>query len=505
MKQNNDKSESVKSESISFNFENKSFLPQKAIFHWLSGNVVTVLLLIALCATLYFVIFSLPQSVDKAHVANEASVILAKEPLKVIDESPWHEVQLTKYRRAAQEVLSTLLQQQQVLEDQHVELWNADKFSQAIKTAESGDFLYRSQKFDQAITTYNRALQQLNDISAQADSIFSDYLEQGLQALAANNAQKAKEKLQVALYISENNKMARSAFDRAIVLDQVLLLVKAGEVLIDELLLIKAKEKFTQAYALDHHSPRVNQQLLIVNQAIMTRAYSTAMSAGYRHLQIQQFKLAIKNFTLADKINPNKADAKGAIEQTQNKRTQFYIADHIKKAQNFEHSEDWLLAKDSYQAALTLDGSLMHARLGVIRTLARGNLEKKILYIINKPQRLANRNVYQQAMLTQQQAQQIKQPGVKLAQQIHSVEQVLLQMTTPVSLRIESDNQTRITLHRVGELGSFLSKNISLRPGDYTLVGSRNGFRDVRQDFTLMPASQLKKIIILCNEKVTNG
>ena len=47
---------------------------------------------------------------------------------------------------------------------------------------------------------------------------------------------------------------------------------------------------------------------------------------------------------------------------------------------------------------------------------------------------------------------------------------------------------TKVIVYRVGQFGAFKQKRLTLRPGSYTAVGSRAGFRDVRIRFRVDPA-----------------
>jgi hypothetical protein len=72
----------------------------------------------------------------------------------------------------------------------------------------------------------------------------------------------------------------------------------------------------------------------------------------------------------------------------------------------------------------------------------------------------------------------------------------------PVELIIHSDMQTEVAIYHVGRLGHFEEKIISLRPGNYTVTGSRPGFRDVRRVIKLRPDSSMPPILIRCEEPV---
>ncbi len=77
----------------------------------------------------------------------------------------------------------------------------------------------------------------------------------------------------------------------------------------------------------------------------------------------------------------------------------------------------------------------------------------------------------------------------------------LLQIAAaPVPLVLVSDNSTEVTIHKVGPLGSFDRRELSLRPGYYTIVGSRNGCRDVRKVIMLIP--DMEPIAIRCEERI---
>ena len=92
--------------------------------------------------------------------------------------------------------------------------------------------------------------------------------------------------------------------------------------------------------------------------------------------------------------------------------------------------------------------------------------------------------------------------GPKLTAQIQQMQQAMSVARVPVTVRFESDNQTEVTLFRIGQLGSFDARDIELRPGTYTVVGTRSGFRDVRQKFTVVAGQPAGPVIVRCEEKI---
>jgi hypothetical protein len=73
---------------------------------------------------------------------------------------------------------------------------------------------------------------------------------------------------------------------------------------------------------------------------------------------------------------------------------------------------------------------------------------------------------------------------------------------TPQRVALTSDNQTDITVYRVGRLGTFEHKELELLPGRYTVVGQRAGFRDVRREITLLPGGEAPTVVIRCEEPI---
>jgi len=65
-----------------------------------------------------------------------------------------------------------------------------------------------------------------------------------------------------------------------------------------------------------------------------------------------------------------------------------------------------------------------------------------------------------------------------------------------------SDNLTEVTVYRVGRLGRFSQRVLNLRPGTYTVVGSRPGYRDVRRRLMVSPNQSSKPLEVRCEEAI---
>ena len=69
-------------------------------------------------------------------------------------------------------------------------------------------------------------------------------------------------------------------------------------------------------------------------------------------------------------------------------------------------------------------------------------------------------------------------------------------------MQFESDNLTSVVIYKVGPLGAFTSRTVELRPGTYVVVGTRDGYRDVRRNVRVDAAGSGAPISVRCEEPI---
>jgi hypothetical protein len=79
---------------------------------------------------------------------------------------------------------------------------------------------------------------------------------------------------------------------------------------------------------------------------------------------------------------------------------------------------------------------------------------------------------------------------------------LLERATSPVNVVFSSDNLTHVVLYRVAELGTFEQTSMRLRPGRYVAAGTRDGYRDVRVEFTITGEPLNEPIVVRCEEPI---
>jgi serine/threonine protein kinase len=208
---------------------------------------------------------------------------------------------------------------------------------------------------------------------------------------------------------------------------------------------------------------------------------------------------ALARAATAQPASPALADVRRRLEEAERSEA---LARHREAARAFEEKEEWRQAVAEYEAALKRDASVAFALDGRSRAAARAALDERLDFHIKNPLRLATDAVAHEAERLLQQAREVDSPGPRLRRQIADLERALVEERTPVRVVLESDGQTEVLVQKVGRLGSFTRKTLELRPGDYTVVGTRRGYRDVRRRLEVRPEAAPKTLVVRCEEEI---
>ncbi len=165
-------------------------------------------------------------------------------------------------------------------------------------------------------------------------------------------------------------------------------------------------------------------------------------------------------------------------------------------------SENWAQARDICRKALQVDPRAAFAQGGLEKATQRLALARAMQGILDNPLRLQEKAVLAQARQTLAVARNVSDPGSRLKRQLTDVAALLAVADRPVEVVLQSDNATEIVIYRVGKIGRFNQKTVRLRPGRYTVVGSRPGFRDVRREFEVRPDDRQPQLSIRCTEVI---
>ena len=420
-------------------------------------------------------------------------------------DAPWRKAQQFSVRKESQEILQQLLDAQKALEQSGVTLWGRKDYERAIEHARSGDAEYSRQNFTRALDHYTAALEIFNGLLDGMEQLFTDSMAAGATALAAGDAAAAGEAFGVALAIDPIDRTALLGMERAGTLTQVMDLVDEGDSLLRAGKAKEAVALYQQALEIDSHSERAEQQLQQAESQIRENEFNLAMSSGFSLLEQGRSGQAHEAFSAALKLKPRSRAARNGLEQAQHRITSEKINEALKRAGAAEQNEDWQGAVSAYDVALKLDGSLGNAREARQRAELRNEIHTRLEQILARPERLFDAGVYNEVAGFRDRIQALSEPGPVLARQLAGLNRILALADTPVTVELRSDNLTLVTVYKVGELGYFTSKTLSLRPGNYMAVGRRDGYRDVRVEFFVDPDQAMQPVVVSSSEKIALG
>jgi len=230
-------------------------------------------------------------------------------------------------------------------------------------------------------------------------------------------------------------------------------------------------------------------------------AFARAMANGLVGLDEGELEAARAAFETALTLAPGTPDAVEGLARVKAAELLMAITSRRERATAFESEERWAQAADEYSAALALDPALRFAQVGLARATTRSAMDQQLESHLARPDRLSEDAVLEQARQLLASAKRHDRPGPVLARQIDALTQAIDLASTEIRILILSDDLTNVLLYRVGELGTFKRKELLLRPGIYTVVGSRKGFRDVRRQIEVKPGPTAS-LTVRCEEKI---
>ncbi len=229
-------------------------------------------------------------------------------------------------------------------------------------------------------------------------------------------------------------------------------------------------------------------------------SYTEAMSLGLGSLAAGQLGPAQTAFQRADLARNGDAGAADGLEQVRLARKLTLLRTLKRRALSYEAQDDWKKAQAEYRSALAVEPRLSFAREGEENCHRRATLLDQLDEFVAKPERLESRDVLKRARRLVQQGQESEPAGGRIRSQALQLERLVQLASTPVPVVIESDGKTSIQVYKVGAIGSFEHKELSLVPGRYVIVGSRDGYRDVRREIRVSIDRPVETVRIACTE-----
>jgi tetratricopeptide (TPR) repeat protein len=439
---------------------------------------------------------------SRAEAPDQPDATAGTPPPADSDASPWSDAQVARLRKEAQEVLAQLLDVQFALHERGVEQWAPAPFAEAKARAAEGDALYKNREYEQAVARYRQALASLQTLQETMPQELQRLLEQAQQAIDRGDDTAANAALALATLIAPDHGDIATLQRRAAVLPQLLPLLQAAATAEAAGDLAQAQQLLQQATTLDPLHQRAHSELQRVAAKSRDKGFNAAMSQGYAALKEGRLDTARKAFTAAATMQPGSKEAAGALREVRTAETARQLASLEQQGRENEQQEQWQKAVATYEQAQKLDSGVLFASEGLNRSKARAQLDQQLRTTIENPQRLSDVAVAAAAAQLLEKSRLVAPRGTVLEQQIKRLDTLLSQASVTVAVTLRSDKETEVLVYKVAKLGRFAEHQLSLRPGTYTALGTRNGYRDVRLNFTIAADNAPAPVTIICTEPI---
>ena len=239
-----------------------------------------------------------------------------------------------------------------------------------------------------------------------------------------------------------------------------------------------------------------------MKRTVAENAFNAEMGAGLSALNAGRLPEARSHLETAHRMRPDNAEVGAALQRVADTGSGRSTAETADKAAKLAAEERWTEALAIYDEELARDPSLEFAQAGRAAVAPRAELGKRLQALIERPERLAADDVRVEAERLLARARALPNQGPVIRSQVSRLELLLPTFNQPVMLALESDSTTEVAIQRVGVFGSFDRREVTLKPGKYTVTGRRSGYRDVRREITVAPGQGEQTIVIRCLEPI---
>jgi tetratricopeptide (TPR) repeat protein len=462
----------------------------------------TVAAFLVLGGAAAFVFAFLPRFVEERRTTPVPPAAL--EPASPAEpEEPADLRDLAQEKTSAERIREDVRRQKEALDSRSAIDWGGADYREGVARLAAGESSLLVREYAKAASELEEAKRLFEAVAAKGATLAAEAVENGERALQAGRSEEAREQFTFALAVDGESTRARKGLARAASLDQVLGLVADGESRERRGDLGGAAASYRRAASLDPLVSAAQEGLARVDAAASESAFQAAMSEAVAALGRGAYEEARTALEQAKAMRPGAPEVEDGLAQVRDGLLARDIAARTRLAQDRETKEDWRGAEKEYDAVLALDPTIRVAQDGKTRTAGRALLQEKLDFQIGHADRLSDGNALREASILLEEAREVHDAGPKHRERVAKLEELVQAYAVPVTLKLVSDELTDVTLTRVGRLGKFDERTLELRPGRYTVVGSRDGYRDVRREIEIAPGKSVGVVIVIrCEEKI---
>jgi hypothetical protein len=390
----------------------------------------------------------------------------------------------------------------QALDARAAARWATAEFARARDGGARAAQRFAVGDYGEAAALWDEASARLAALDKALPEALAAAVKRGQEALAAARTGAARDAFGLALAMQPNHPPATAGLARAGRLDDALALVDAAQRDEQAGRGSAAEAGYRKALAIDAAVPGAQAGLDRLAARRSADAFSVAMSRGLADAAAGRHDAARAAFNQALALRPGSREAQDAIAALDQGQRASALDVLTARARAAEAEERWDEALAAWREAAGLEPTLEAARDGLARATPRAELQRRIDALNAEPERLWDPAGRAEAKSLVATAASTGNPRERLAASARELARIAEAAERPVRLRLQSDGQTQVAIYRVGQYGSFATREVELLPGRYTVVGTRNGYRDVRREVVLPPGTGSAAVVVRCEEPI---
>lgn len=400
----------------------------------------------------------------------------------------------------SREILKKLLALNSRLASDNIQVWGQDAYSSIVDLIGEGDLHLQKSEFRDAQETYAKAYEKLQQLDTGRNEILVSAVQAGMAALEQGDSVGARKHFSMALAVDAANQDAKDGLQRAQNLEIVRSSLARGNEFEQQGELEAALLEYRKGYELDG----TFQPLAIAYERLKERVKEQEvrghLSHFYLYLDSSDLPGAEASLAGALGVSPTDPAVLAAKEKLESAREDLIVLSLRQQAESQMSNEEWHKALASYQQVLKIAPQAAFALQGVAVARRNSELVVQIETLLKSTGRFQDERVQQNGRATLEYARQLEGLGPRTTAKINELDEVLTRASQPIVLTLQSDNLTEVTLYHVGRLGRFYQRELVLRPGTYTIIGERAGYRVTRSIIELTHERPEVEYTIRCEE-----
>jgi len=459
-------------------------------------TVLVVAGLVVLLAGIAAVVFWLPRVVsERGPLVAQRPAVPPKLPAPDVPPSP-------DARAAADEALALRLRAEDAARAAAADRWGGADWLEARRLGEQGDNQYRERDFDAATASFMQATGRFRQLAEGAPAALAAALAEGQQAFDRADQPAAVAAFERALLISPADAAAQRGLARSQTLDDVLRAMAEATAQEAGGDLAAARAGYAGVLKLDPEWAPAREGVARLDAIRAASDFERSMAQGLAALAAGRTADARAALDRALALRPGDPGARAALEQLDGDVRRARLAGLQDEAEQLAAAERWPEAAEKFRAILSIDPAVAVAKTGLDTAESRAGLHQRLEKQLANGDRFNDDAVVAGAQAVIRDAEAVASPGPVLTGQLTRLKALIAAAARPVPVRFESDNLTTVTIYKVGNLGVFSSRTVDLRPGSYVVVGTRDGYRDVRHNVRIDPAGSREPIDVRCEEAI---